>query len=1183
MSSHAINPTQYYNAPTPDAGMDARMEDVSAAGDVDGSTPAGSSRDGEQRPQQRHKSRGHQRASSFLLQPAVPPTRSASSSRVLPRSAVPSSSSRRKREGDEPELLVPKRQSNHRQHQQRHSLASSPLATTCINASSPEAGLRGDGTSPAPGASRVTSSAAHPEVSSDAISSDSAQIVNLALNLSESRRRNVSGRAVSGASQRGRRLTSSARVPSTSPEEVYKFPSGGRNVRNYTSPDQRDSTFLSHVPGSFDYSLGGAAGPDSVDHERPPFEVSAATAARAEKAKNHFELFEEYLRLLPHLPPLPHAPSADAATSNYNQPEGRVYNPLQYIRNRKVRFREKCAIDTTSEGWEDTERVRNWIEAIVSSNTKVTRDPNQCVQLPPLRHDNSPEVSEPKSPDTPSHVDHHTAGDSSKLRRPRVDWITSPADLIADVAWLEKDANKLKIEDRDGDKIYDSSAKLKAVPLQELPSLLHPPSIVEDQATPGEGLLEPPGELPSFHSALSDGNRSSDRGRRRRKLKNSISLPSQSGSRDRTKHRWRKALSRSRSSSSDSTSDDDGGHRGRRHFPRLSRKADKELEASDNERQRPSLDIAKPEPAEFITSTDPDRAVDRFEDAKPSTAAYHAMLSSVDSHKYSSSVSSSHSDRRNGSASKVLYDEGDSRRASLSDPALATYGLAALSPPESRTTSPTRTPLSRLLDPFNPSSDKSKSHSDLHDEVYQTPTRIAPYHRFNQYGVPIYSFEPHKFGHSRGQSNTSFIESSPSDASPTKGPKGSESRLRGIFKGGRIAEIMGNEVSRVGDFIWKKEPSGLSHSRQSSSASSNQSEYLDADEEKVEEAGKPKIYVSEPGSHMEDSIGPLRSELGESEPYHFLNLPHFRSTFQSNQQDGYFRKRHMPSDAEADGLNASRGDLGVDAQSALLSPGILSRETSQDDEIYRIVTRDRPPVTGLSALEASSPATARRPTLTEATRNWSLSSHSITQVQNGSHTDRREIARVRAHLLSSGIKALEIRRQADTIRDPPPIILQRCIQPDNSIPRVAWSEEVTTVARSLKFTFENEVCAVRQSMNAFSSSTCPDLLRSLEQLEHLVTSSFSPRIRAVTAEAEALTSELATTNTLAIKHLNTALDKGLRKRKRRFRWVSRAGFVLLEWVVVGAMWWVWMVVMVWKVLRGLWRGSVSGVRWILWL
>src|SRR5690606_21941745 len=47
-----------------------------------------------------------------------------------------------------------------------------------------------------------------------------------------------------------------------------------------------------------------------------------------------------------------------------------------------------------------------------------------------------------------------------------------------------------------------------------------------------------------------------------------------------------------------------------------------------------------------------------------------------------------------------------------------------------------------------------------------------------------------------------------SDSSSIKGyryPGTQESKLRGIFKGGRIAEIVGNEVSRVGDFIWKKD------------------------------------------------------------------------------------------------------------------------------------------------------------------------------------------------------------------------------------------------------------------------------------------------------------------------------------------------------------------------------------------
>lgn len=72
------------------------------------------------------------------------------------------------------------------------------------------------------------------------------------------------------------------------------------------------------------------------------------------------------------------------------------------------------------------------------------------------------------------------------------------------------------------------------------------------------------------------------------------------------------------------------------------------------------------------------------------------------------------------------------------------------------------------------------------------------------------------------------------------------SRLRGIFKGGRIAELVGNEVSRVGDFIWKRDPPPFDRHRPSISDSSLRS-YRGSDSEK--ETNVNGIIVKTPPSH----------------------------------------------------------------------------------------------------------------------------------------------------------------------------------------------------------------------------------------------------------------------------------------------------------------------------------------------
>jgi hypothetical protein len=120
-------------------------------------------------------------------------------------------------------------------------------------------------------------------------------------------------------------------------------------------------------------------------------------------------------------------------------------------------------------------------------------------------------------------------------------------------------------------------------------------------------------------------------------------------------------------------------------------------------------------------------------------------------------------------------------------------------------------------------------------------------------------------------------------------------------------------------------------------------------------------------------------------------------------------------------------------------------------------------------------------------------------------------------------------------------------------------------------------------MHHFTTSTSAPLRSQLKELETLVNQSLTPRVRATADDAENMCVQLNTTSTLAVKSLSDALDRGLRKRRRRFRWLRRTGFVVLEWTLVGVLWWVWLIVMAFKLLRGVFRGTISSARWILWL
>ncbi|OJD19940.1 hypothetical protein AJ78_00134 [Emergomyces pasteurianus Ep9510] len=1209
---------------------DPRVDDTTRnPGDLEGTTLDGGSRDGERR----HISRRHrdnQTSSSFFLEPPISPARTSNrgysgGAPILP--ATMESQKKGKRTSDESDIRVPKRHTTtiDRKHD-RSLVGSSPLAISMVNASPREEVSQGGTPMTTSSSPSAPPSACLPQ--SFGLDTDPAQIVNLALNLSDSRRRSASGRVVSSIAPRSTRGLSRSDISTDS----YKFPQ--QDMVDFQRPfpqDQRISSRL--LPGS---GIGGQASvatrasqspsvekihdTSSKQYEYMPYDISSATLARAEKTRKHFELFEEYLRLLPHLPPLPNqnelsAPAGSSSARDRNAgSNGRIYNPLQYIRNRKVRFREKCPIDSEADGWENLDSVRSWVDLITSSDENPTHGPEHCILLPKLDPDYRLDAQSQSITTTPSTTRVLSSGDSNKPRRPRVDWITSPADFLADAAWLEEGSNKLKIEDRDGKRIFGPDTTLKPVPLRGFESPTEQPAPItekiQEQSTPLAEKLPPHGDLPSFKPLPSRSHTGADRGRRSHKVTSSTHLsPSGPSSREASKSRWRRALSRSSDSSSESSSDEHGKHRGRRRFPRLSRKSienenlnvssQKDAESSDKTAQKPILPTIADLQAGDHNITPGSKTQTPVLPPLDTTTGQRGAISP--SRKYTRSTSSSTSERGQTDRPQLSVATVDGSTGSTLNGHKIPGFTPNLSPPPTRPPSPTKSPLSRLVGsgkrlaydrtnsglsgiiPADHSATELTPHKLLagSDAPFDSDTKLALYNEDKVRASEVYHPE-----------------------SPTRGPKHQsqhESRLRGIFKSGRIAEIVGNEVSKVGDYIWKKD--GLGHSRQSSAASSEVfSDYVDADDDFSEVKRKQRPHLSRLPTLSDNVSLSRKNSKREFAKYHTPNLPIFVSPPKHDDQSA-----SQPA-SEFETPNESRireqppgGELAnICPDNHLLQPFISSSDadisssrkgsfsfghsvgSNDGDHFYhkRQASRDRLPVTGLTNLTVT-PAGQGRPMISEATRNWSMSACSM---NDSCHIDKHEIARVKAHLLLSGIKALEICRQARTIRDSPPVLVATTEpESDGSVPRVPRSEEVTTAARNLMSKFDYEACQVQHAMSKFSSSTLPVLNSRLDDLDTLVTSTLSPRIRALMVEADKLTSELATTNTLALKQLNDSLDKGMRKRRRRFRWVSRVGFVMLEWVLVGAMWWMWLVVMIFKIFKGLWRGTVSGIRWILWL
>ncbi|PGH10355.1 hypothetical protein GX51_00112 [Blastomyces parvus] len=1214
---------------------DSRMKDSNLdPGDLEGTTLDSGSRDGDRhRGSRRH--RNNRTSSTFFLESSLTPSRRSEpgygGTSFLPQTS-PSTLRKGKRTSDESTLAVPKRHATTDRKHNRPSVGSSPLATSMTNVSPFEEASRDGAQAVSPGTSPASPSARPPQ--SIRFDTDPAQIVNLALNLSDSRRRIASGRVVSGKAPRSTRLSSRSDISGDS----YRFPQQDTmDIQPYASQDQRMSSKISAAPGVGRRPSGATRQPhspsmerftglpmtdiDSTQYEYMPYDISNATLARAEKTRRHFELFAEYLRLLPHLPPLPNQnepsgsagnSSASVKTSTYG---GRVYNPLQYIRNRKVRFREKCPIDSEADGWENLEAVRSWVDLIASSNENPTHVPEECILLPKLYPDERPDTRAQETPNTTRVL---SGGDSSKPRRPRIDWITSPADFLADAAWLEHGSNKLKIEDRDGKRVFNPDTPLKHVTLQDLEPPTEQPApttgkLEDQQITPAER-LSPHESLPNFKSFSSRAHTAANRGRRSDKITNSVHpSPGEPSSREASKSRWRKALSRPSDSSSESSDDEHERHRGRRRFPRLSRKPVENENLSIPPQKIPHVSDKTPQKHTYSSTlahsaTDVqlgDHATAPVGKAQPPVLPFLDTNAGQGRHispprKGIRSPSPSGAERRQEDVPQSSVVSVDGSLGSYNGRQIPDITLN-LSPPASRPVSPIKSPVLRPVDPGRPLAyDRTNSGLIGVVPIDHSAPELTPQKQLTAADGPAFNSDSKLASYNEDKSRLSdlYPPESPSKGHRYQGHQ--ESKLRGIFKPARLAELVGNEVSKVGDYIWKKDGSG--HSRQSSTASSEVlSDYVDADDDFPEAKRKLKPYLPR-FPILSDSPGGLSRKNSKKDlpKYHTPNLPVFISPPRHDDQNesqppsefdvpAQSKRRSQPLESELANIPRDDNllkpfipgsDVDGDASRKGSYPFGGSVASNDNEYLYREVSRDRLPVTGLTNLTVT-PTGQRRPTISESTRNWSMSSRSI----NGPHCiDRREISRVRAHLLSSGIKALEICRQADAIRDSPSVlVLSTDHEADGNPPRVPRSEEVTTAARHLMCKFDREVCQVQHAMSKFSSSTSPALKSRLDDLDSLVTSTLSPRIRALTVEADKLTSELATTNTLALKQLNNSLDKGLRKRRRRFRWVSRVGFVMLEWVLVGAMWWLWLVVMIFKIFRGLWRGTVSGIRWILWI
>ncbi|KZL86097.1 upf0183 domain containing protein [Colletotrichum incanum] len=1054
---------------------------------------------------------------------------------------------------------------------------------------------------------------------------DSAQIVNMALNLSESRR------------QVSRRIAPPQAVPT-----LAQLPDGttGANLKNHLQQQRRisrtrspgpDKALTPRLPSTGILSSPLQATFDMSREGTFRNHFTASTLARAQKAKEHLELMAQYRRLLELVPPIqpphhsrpttaspPTSSGGVARVSTYGSSDGSVrlgrpYNPLQYIRNRKVRARERKAIDGEGQGFGDIVKVADWVDEVAKWAATGQTSADGCT-LPPFADADASERQNALQ----------LAVNANKPRRPRLDWIIDAADLLADAYWLEQDHHKQLIEDRHWRRIFPQNVELHR-PL----SRQNEDYGSESGQTPGyrenEELwptINPRTSNSKLAKSDTDHSTGSARERARQKLH------------DLTGHHHHHRHSSSMHSHQDwrhgKTSSDlsDSENEGKLKKEKRNRTGtltsshqdilEKQMlemiakEARENGPKKPNgSGYVTPEQnwgvrshpqsrqhsrkASITEVSEPD---ERKSKEKPRFTPLHLQRPTRSSLEIPTPAR-----RSSFEVDSSLPNSPDG--AIRGDPFIPALG-GDLSPGSSRANSPTRNPFSKVRQIFRERSkerigdriSEEKSSAEELPSAPRTPFEASPE-----------SLGERKSTDRRGLSKSPSRkvvqrqtgESHKSHRSVTSIKlRSDEPGVRGIFKGARIDNVIRGGVSKLGDLIWRKESDngdGLS-----------EAEGTTTDESDTEQRGRRRgetplsrtASIRSQGMRQQnaktyldvmptfESASHEKLRLTESEP---ANLPDNSPPSASRKSPRFDRLKPPRIDIMGASPTSSPGSakrLSDVSEIEPLSGGRVTGVKDADKRLNSIIT-----------LSPFAPD-GRPGSAFNRSRHWSISDHS--PAPERAPMSKREVARLRALVLSSGIKAMEITRRAN---EPHFVFADRQTpsQNDLQVANVFWPEIAkfspkpdslrnkavpqTELYQLAAKTLGNSIqCSGQEwqkTADLFVSNTVPALHRRVEDVRRRVATDLSAMTRAAADEADETSRDLTLGQRLKIKHTLDVIEKMLRRRRRRFRWVRRAMWLAVEWVLVGFMWYVWFVVMILRVFWGIGQGAVGAVRWLLWL
>lgn len=1026
---------------------------------------------------------------------------------------------------------------------------------------------------------------------------DPGQIVRMALTLNESRRLGlapgqlpaassiVNRRAVSaGVSlsvpplvdhQQPRHVSSTLPLPagremSRSPTASLTLPNGRDQSRAASS--SRTASRVSSVLSPGDYEA------------QARYDISPATLMRADKARAYFELCHEHRRLLEFLPPL--RPTDDLNPAHVL---GRQYNPLQYIRNRRIRARGRQSLDGESDGWANVDRVDAWVTAVEMEANDAAFLEGDIALLPPFES-----AIKSRVPDG--------EGNTSETQRlqGRNDWRVDPADMLADAYWLERDSHKTLLEDRNWDKIFTKLSKptprrrSRAATRGTLDSsenkFLERYSDDTNQSNP------PPHSEGSDDSDMDDGLLSR--------------VPKRHEKPKKSRHRF---LRRHR----DMTDDEATGSE------------------TDDRSIIDRVEYLGSGPNPEVNLGPLEKHMNRMiqKEGRNNSVASETSLQP-------SSPENARGHRRRGGLSEEYNESEEQHQRSNARKSVDT--MAARSQRSSVSTSTPGTPRISVDDydrdddqingyAISPASNVHKKRAFplgfIHKRGKSKKQNMIAENDFAIGGSGnlksgAFDFRksldsPRSSGElTRTKSDTSLLDtaddrrrSAPDlapdeEAETEEDPKALSSATTRFFKGGRIGEIVRHEASPKAEVIWKAEPP-----RKGSKTPSGND--LDS--------SPSKLFA--PREHRRSRS---TNDLTKADSkYHVPDLPSFKSSHVSGT-DTPSDSDHIARQQEAvKGRKQSRKSR-FDRLSPISTNGTpeISPNTSQTDlsrqqtmSSYRL---DKPswqpsrssstgigaagsrlnqvlsksggvggrdlPMTSLAKVDAKQRSRSRHHREWNIAEDQDASAASAAKRRSDAPITAKDIAYVKSLLLSSGIKAYSIVTRANEPPNEPSDFLVKASK-SSQVPlkRASRREEHVVAARLLSERSGKIVSNFEADAETFRSKTCAELLARIDDLRDQVGSHLTEEVRTCADDADAFIAKLTTTHTLAVKQVNDSVELMMRSRWRRLRWLRRAGFTMLEWVLVGIMWLIWLFVSFFKAIRVVIVGAIRGTRWMLWL